>query len=83
MINFFNTIDTTAKKFLFVFLTIIFASTIVSVVYGIYFSFFSLYSPLLLNQNIHITLKYLLVSLCECVGGTFFLDYVFRKEKAK
>lgn len=80
MLNAFNKMDKRAIFFFIIFLHIILISAAVVLVYGVN----AVYKPsqpssLMLNQNISITLEYLLLSLCECIGGALFMDYIFRK----
>lgn len=79
MINALNKIDKKAKIFLFFFLNIIFVGACTTLAYGIYtIRFGTAYEAAILGSRIKLTVEYLLLSLCECVGGGLLLDYVFR-----
>lgn len=79
MINALNKIDKKAKIFLFFFLNIIFVGACTTLAYGIYtIHFGTAYEVATLGSSVKLTAEYLLISLCECVGGGLLLDYVFR-----
>lgn len=75
-----NDFDKRTCAFLFVFLNIILYGAVFLIIYGVYYKFISEYTPLLIYQNIKITLEYLSISLCECIGGALLIDYILRKE---
>lgn len=80
MLKAFDKMDKKAVFFLIIFLHIILFSAVAVLVYGLN----AAKSPspsgnLMLSQNIGMTLEYLLLSLCECIGGALFMDYIFRK----
>ena len=80
MIKSLNKFNQNVYIFLIAMLNIILAGSIILLIYGVYYEYISEYTPLLIYQNIRITSNYLLTSLCECIIGAFFLDYIFRKE---
>jgi len=72
-------LDKRAYIFLVTFLNIILADAAFLIIYGVYYAYISEYTPLLVYQNIKISLEYLLTSLLLCITGTVILDYIFRK----
>ena len=79
MLKVLNELDKKAVTFLIIFLNVIFLGTVISVIYGIYYGYIVTEAPLLTFHNIRITFEYLIISLCECVGGALLLDYILRK----
>lgn len=74
-----HALDKRAYTFLIAFLDIIFAGAVLLIIYGVYYTYISEYTPLLINQNIKASAEYLLTSLLLCISGTVILDYIFRK----
>lgn len=80
MFKAFDKMDKKAKSFLIFFLHIIFFSALAIFVYGIYTAYnSSVFDFLIMNESGIMTAEYLLLSLCECIGGALFLDYMLRK----
>ncbi len=79
MLKALDKIDKRASVFLFFFLHIIFVSALIFLARGIYIVHLGdAYTAAVFGFNVEINVEYLLLSLCEAVGGALFLDYVFR-----
>ncbi len=77
-----NNIDKRARFFLFSFLNIIFFSALSLLLYWIYINrSFETFDIFILKNGMNDTIMCLMLSLCECVGGALFLDYIFRKSE--
>ena len=81
MLKAFDKMDKRAVFFFIIFLHIILFSAVAVLIYGVNAEkYLSPVKDLMLSQNIGMTLEYLLLSLCECIGGAMFMDYIFRKQ---
>ena len=82
MLGKINEMDKRAKIFLIAFLHIIMIYSVLFFCFAVYMKCSaSAYEIALFEPKIKIFTENLLLSLCECIGGSLLMDYVFKRSE--